>query len=185
MPSLIDKVKKNGFLLNETPTQLIKNEYRSVLPEEILQIWDELGFGSFLNGYLKIVNPNNFRGTLKKGFELYDDKSSVLFATAMGDLLVLHNDFLYFLDFRHGNFEVIAKNMKFFFQDIFDENYLAEELKWEHFLTAKEKLGDLAFDECFGYEPLLVAGGVEKVSNLRKVKLIEHINLITQFAGAI
>jgi hypothetical protein len=40
-----------------------------------------------------------------------------------------------------------------------------------------------AFDECFGYVPLLGLGGVEKIDNIRKVKLKEHIYLITEFMG--
>ena len=31
------------------------------------------------------------------------------------------------------------------------------------------------FDECYGYVPLLGLGGSEKVDNLQKVKIKEHI----------
>lgn len=50
---------------------------------------------------------------------------------------------------------------------------------------AVEKYGEPAFDECFGYKPLLESGGPEKVENLKKVKLIEHIYLITELMGPI
>ena len=40
--------------------------------------------------------------------------------------------------------------------------------------------GKLDFDECFGYVPLLQLGGSEKVENLKKVKIKEHLELITK-----
>jgi hypothetical protein len=45
--------------------------------------------------------------------------------------------------------------------------------------------GHPAFNECFGYVPLFGLGGPEKVDNLNKVKLIEHIYLTTQIMGQI
>ena len=41
------------------------------------------------------------------------------------------------------------------------------------------------YDECFGYTPLLGLGGAEKVENLKKVKLKEHILIITEFMGPV
>ena len=48
-----------------------------------------------------------------------------------------------------------------------------------------KKLGKLEYDECFGYVPLLGLGGSEKVDNLDKVKIREHIEIITQLVGKI
>lgn len=45
--------------------------------------------------------------------------------------------------------------------------------------------GKLNYDECFGYVPLLGLGGPEKVENLQKVKIREHIELISQLVGRI
>lgn len=50
---------------------------------------------------------------------------------------------------------------------------------------AVQKYGEPAFDECFGYVPLLSLGGPEVAENLQKVKLREHLNLITQFSGPV
>lgn len=51
--------------------------------------------------------------------------------------------------------------------------------------AATNRLGQLQFDECFGYTPLLGLGGSKKVDNLRKVKIKEHIDLITQSVGKV
>ena len=46
-------------------------------------------------------------------------------------------------------------------------------------------LGVPAYDECFGYVPLLSLGGSEKPENLQKVKLREHLELMYQMQGSI
>jgi hypothetical protein len=43
--------------------------------------------------------------------------------------------------------------------------------------------GSLAYDECFGYVPLLGLGGFERVKNLQKVKIKEQLMLITELLG--
>ena len=53
------------------------------------------------------------------------------------------------------------------------------------YIEAVNKLGKLEQDECFGYVPLLGLGGSEKVQNLKKVKIREHIELISQLVGKI
>ena len=41
------------------------------------------------------------------------------------------------------------------------------------------------YDECFGYVPLLALGGKEDVEHLKKVKMKEHIAVITQLTGGV
>ena len=50
---------------------------------------------------------------------------------------------------------------------------------------AIEKYGSLDYTQCFGFVPLLVLGGFKDVNHLDKVKMYEHIFLITQFTGSI
>lgn len=175
----------DNFILHEKVPADLLSRYRDSLPTQIISIWENYGFGAFLDGYLKVINPEELSSLLKDSFDLWDESCIVLFATSMADLVVYKNSYLYFLNFRYSKFEVIAKDVKFFFIDIQDESFLDEELEWEPYLKAKKTLGEPAFDECFGYEPILAAGGSEKVENLRRLKLKEHISVITQFAGKI
>ena len=55
----------------------------------------------------------------------------------------------------------------------------------EEYAQAVEKYGDLAYDECFGYVPLLALGGKEDVEHLKKIKMKEHIAVITQLTGGV
>lgn len=60
---------------------------------------------------------------------------------------------------------------RFFTQDLYGE--------------AVNKYGKLAYDECFGYVPLLALGGKESVENIKKVKMKEHIAVIADMAGGV
>lgn len=66
-----------------------------------------------------------------------------------------------------------------------DEHFVEKYLEVDKYSKAVSKLGELEYDECFGYVPLLGLGGSEKVENLKKVKIKEHIELITQLVGKI
>lgn len=66
-----------------------------------------------------------------------------------------------------------------------DEWYVNNKIKNQQYTKAVVKYGLLGYDECFGYVPLLGMGGKERVENLQKVKIKEHIELITQMVGRI
>ena len=36
------------------------NKYRGMIPEELLAVWQEYGFGYMLNGYLRVINPDDY-----------------------------------------------------------------------------------------------------------------------------
>jgi len=37
----------------------VVEKYRTMVPDELIQIWQNQGIGTFLGGYLKIINPDN------------------------------------------------------------------------------------------------------------------------------
>jgi len=158
-----------------------------VIPPELVEVWEQYGFGTFCDGYLKIINPNDYADLLTDTYQLTSLRSPappiVLFATAMGDLLVWELDSLELVNYRHTVTDTVGQNFKVFFRNLTDDDFLREDLHWEPYLAARERLGEPAFDECFGYVPLLALGGPETVEHLEKVKLREHIALISQFTG--
>ena len=176
-----------NYTIVERPTPDLIATYRPLVPPELIEIWEQYGFGSFCDGYLKVVNPDDYADLLDDTYQLTSTPSPappvVLFTTAMGDLLIWERGFLVRVDYRHGQTETISKGLDFFFDDLADGQTLSNQLYWEPYPTARERLGEPAFDECFGYVPLLALGGPETVDHLEKVKLREHIALISQFTG--
>ena len=163
--------------------------YSHLVPPELLEVWERYGFGTFCDGYLKIVNPDDYADLLTDTYQLISAPAPalpiVLFATAMGDLLIWERGYLVMLDYRHGQTEILTKGLDFFFDDLADDETLPNQLLWEPYPAARAQLGEPAYDECFGYAPLLALGGPETVEHLEKVKLREHIALIGQFTGVL
>jgi hypothetical protein len=175
----------NHFKLEEKVPISTVEKYKERIPSEIVDIWKQYGFGSVLQGYLKIVNPDKFQDLLEDVYIRYQE-AIPLFATSMGDIIVWEKGrYLNLLNFRKNEVHVISAGFDFFFEDLNDEAFLDEELNWFPYPEAVRRYGEPEFDECFGYVPLLGSGGPEKVENLKKVKLIEHIYLVTQFMGPI
>ncbi|SNT40405.1 hypothetical protein SAMN05444672_12010 [Bacillus sp. OK838] len=174
-----------GFILEENIDKEVIDKYKEKIPEQITEIWRQYGFGSILKGYLKLVNPDVFEELLKDVYIRSED-AIPLFATSMGDIIVWEKGrYLNLLNFRKGNVNVISAGFDFFLDDLNDNSFIVEELEWNPYPEAVDKYGEPDFDECFGYTPLLGLGGPDKVENLKKVKLIEHIYLISQFMGPI
>jgi hypothetical protein len=175
------------YTVVEKPSPELIARYRDRVSPELLAVWEEYGFGTFCEGYLKIVNPDDYTDLLAETYQLVSLPSEappiVLFATAMGDLLILERGYLVLVCFRHGNTDTVGKTVKLFFRSVAEDSYLIDVLRWEPYPAARARLGEPAYDECFGYVPLLALGGPEVAENLEKVKLREHLALIGQFTG--
>ncbi|WP_318264047.1 GAD-like domain-containing protein, partial [Peribacillus simplex] len=82
------------------------------IPEQVLEVWNKYGFGSILNGYLNIVNPEKYQELLKDVYVRNED-ALVLFTTSMGDLVVWEdNKYLILLNFRKGEIKGISSGFK-------------------------------------------------------------------------
>jgi len=174
------------FILEEKVSDKIIDIYNRNIPEKVLEVWRKYGFGSILNGYLKIVNPEEFQVLLDDVYVRNKD-AIVLFTTSMGDLIIWEdNKYLKLLNFRRGKIKGLSAGFKFFFSDLQeDESFYQSDLDWLPYPEAVSRYGVPQFNECFAYVPILGLGGPENVENLSKVKLIEHIYLISQFMGPI
>ena len=80
---------------------------------------------------------------------------------------------------------MLAKSFKRFMQNLRDDYFLEKYFQIPQYTEAVNKFGKLEQGECFGYVPLLGLGGSEKVDNLDKVKIREHIELISQMVGKV
>lgn len=159
--------------------------YNNKIPKKILDIWNEYGFGSFMENYFKIINPNEYKELLEDSY--FRGKESIpVMVTAFGDIITWEkNTYLGIVKYRKGTFDIMEYGFEYFLDDIMDDEYVEEFLDNSQYKEAIINNGELNFEECFGYVPLLGLGGSEKVENLKKVKIKEHIELITQMVGKI
>ena len=181
---MLNRILEDFNVISTVSNELI-NKYKTKLPEEVVMIWQEYGFGTFYNGYLKVINPDDFIVSLEKSyFQGY--VSIPIFATAFGDLITWEkNQFVGIVKYRYGDNDIISDGFEFFIDDVTDGELDEEYLSISQYNEAIKKYGSLEYDECFGYVPLLALGGKESVDNLKKVKIREHIALVTEMVGEI
>ena len=116
----------------------------------------------------------------------FEKKSIPLLLTALGDIIVWEdNAYFFILQYRYNNFSSLARGFKVFEKLLDETEYFFRKVQAKNFNEALQNLGTPAYDECFGYVPLLSLGGSEKPENLQKVKLREHLELMYQMQGSI
>lgn len=174
-----------NFKKNATVSDEIIEKYSDKLPTELISVWKEYGFGSILNGYLKIINPDEYQEIIDMSY-FRADVSIPIFVTAYGDIIAWEeNRYIRMIKYKNGTFKGISAGFDFFWEDLNNDYFLKEFFELDNYKEAVSLHGKLEYDECFGYVPLLGLGGSEKVENLDKVKIKEHIVLITVLVGRI
>lgn len=89
---------------------------------------EEYGFGSALQGYIKIINPHSLVALLEEVY-IRHQEAIPLFVTSMGDVIVWERHrYLNLLNFRKNRVDIIATGFDFFLDDLNDKSFLKEEL---------------------------------------------------------
>ncbi|MEH7294599.1 GAD-like domain-containing protein, partial [Priestia megaterium] len=57
---------------NKVPSELIE-KYKNMVPKEIIDLWQDYGFGTFMAGYFKSVNPEEYIDILQESSQRYTD----------------------------------------------------------------------------------------------------------------
>ena len=173
------------FKLEKKVSNDIIESYSGILPDNILDFWKSYGFGTFLNGYLKSVNPKDYEEVMRESVVQDYHDAVVLFTTGMSDLIIWHGGYLILCCYRYGFMTTIMSKLDLFFRCLEDEEYLEEDLRISPYVEAVRKYGDVEYSKAFGYVPILALGGKESVDNLDKVEIREHILIHANFMGQI
>ena len=75
-----------GFKKYKDVDEVILEKYKKLLPDEFLEIWKKYGFGTILNGYIKIVNPMDYQDILDASY-FAAPVSIPIMVTAFGDII--------------------------------------------------------------------------------------------------
>ncbi|EGU65235.1 T6SS immunity protein Tdi1 domain-containing protein [Streptococcus parasanguinis] len=168
----------------DMPKEVIEN-YKDKVPVEVLEIWENQGLGTFLNGYLKVINPDDYSELVRDSY-FRGDIAIPIFATAFGDIITWEeNEFLGFIKYKFGTFDSFLEDLSMFLRFLSDQSFTDDYFELPLYTEAIEKYGLLDYDQCFSFVPLLALGGFKDVDHLDKVKMYEHILLITALVGKI
>ena len=139
----------------DMPKEVIEN-YKDKVPVELVEIWENQGLGTFLNGYLKVINPEDYSELVRDSY-FRGDIAIPIFATAFGDMIVCEEGkYLRMVKYKDGVFITILENLPLFLRFVNDSEL-------QLYKEAVEKYGMLDYDQCFGFVPLLeIVGKYEK-----------------------
>lgn len=173
--------------------------YRSKLPNALLKMWSQYGFCGFKNGLLWLVNPTDYEEVMDEWVGdtsiVEEDACYVIARNGFGDLYLWgeNTGYNYKINTRMGWILPRRKGKKHIDSKRIDDafgTFLAYKEAVEMdtkdnnnkylFDRAVKKLGPLATDEMFGFEPALVAGGECKLENIVKVNIFTHLSILAQ-----
>ncbi|VAW63997.1 FIG00957912: hypothetical protein, partial [hydrothermal vent metagenome] len=178
-------------------------KYRGILPDALLTIWRKAGWASWANGLFWTVNPSDYDDLVELWLEdtpfseidcyhiiarsafgkLYawgqNNNQSFTISCPMNSLIALESEMRTPTDDPDrtlGVFFSSSDKEKFDMEDENDKPLFDQALK---------KLGPLASDEVYGFEPPLFAGGAAalRVDHLAKLKLDQHLTILRQLGG--
>jgi hypothetical protein len=175
--------KKHGVGVPYAPVSHdVLQSYQGQLPPALLEEWAAVGWCSYGNGFLWLVNPAEYTDILSDWLEP-SDQALVFGRSAFGNLLVWRNNEMQYLHVQYARIQTLTKNINFFFEfSMCDKEFLDKVLEQKLFYQAVKKLGELEPDEYYGFEPVLALGGVETIETTTKVALREYLSFLSQVA---
>ena len=172
MKKFIKKFKPSKNL--QKPNEKILNFYREILPNEIIELWEEYGFGEYGNGLIKIVNPKDYMNSLYMWLGQIDYTKIPIIVTAFGDIFYYRkleddrND-ISVLDIHYRKIIVCSYSYQEFFKKyIIDKKVIKNVLRDSLYKKAIKKLGKLNDKDIFFFVPALILGGKEDIKYIDK-----------------
>lgn len=172
------------------------NKYKGILPDELLSIWQTMGYGVYEDGFLQLVNPDEYEFV----FDYIDkllEPSIVFGITALGDLLIWEGNNNKTIASDEGNRVKIINiqscksraldNFRGAIDIFFDDYFIAKKDYFDSkaYLDVKDKLPKLQYGQCYGYVPALALGGKASNKNLQVVDAKTYIDIVGQAVGKI
>lgn len=178
----------------------IIEQYRGVLPDKLLEYWADDGWSGYASGIFWVVNPADYSDLLAMWLEDSSivglDSYHVIARSAFGKLYVWGQNTnqrftlncpMHAIIASEKELKTIETDSEIAIQSFFTasdvEDYDLEDMNDKPlFDQALKKLGPLAADEVYGFEPILAAGGTLMVDNLAKLNLNIHLTILRQMA---
>lgn len=168
----------------------IVNEYRGRVPQEVIDLWEKYGYGTFAHGFLRVIDPKLYETEVGDciGRTQGDGIAIPIMVTGLGDLITWEPGTgvvgILYREGRTVGLNTTVDNF-LFMVDLDGPEELSDNLDWDIFPEAVAVHGELPFDQSFVFVPLLSMGGQRKVENLHKRDTIASIQVAVDLQGVI
>lgn len=167
---VLDRVMEDFEKVSDVGAELI-NKYKRKLPQDIIYIWENYGFGSFHNGYLKVINPEEYLELVDKTF--FISGTIPMFLTGTGQIITWYKkDGICMLIYEEEDFDILDLDFEYFWEDLQEKevtNLSEREQEYDKIVKHKGKPG---YKECFVMDKNIpgdimeVSEYVEKLTNI-------------------
>ena len=165
-------------------------KYANMVSEKIIELWKEVGLGTFCDGLFRIIDPDKYQAIVDDSYPLYEYEIATPFMTTVfGDVFAyvknpVIGDYVVFINVRYGTFKILSKNVDILLNVvIFNKSCIESWFSLDNYPMIKSEKGVPALDECYGYVPALASGGIESIDNIKILKAIPYIEMSLQFIG--
>ena len=118
----------------EMPKEVIE-KYRNLVPKEMIEIWEKYGLGSFLNGYLRVINPDDYKELVEETY-FRGNVAIPIFITAFADVVTWEEDELIgMIEYKTLDVNAIWEGMDNFFELLSNKRFLEKNFELEICIT--------------------------------------------------
>ena len=160
-----------------------------MLPEEIIYLWENYGFGDYGNGIIKVVDPRDYMNSLYTWLGGKDFNKIPIIVSAFGDIFYYRkledneND-VSLLDIHYRKIDNCGYSYQEFFDKyIIDDRIKKSVLREDLYNEAVNTLGKLNDKEIFFFVPALVLGGGENIKYIKKGKANVHQQVLFELGN--
>ena len=112
-----------NFIKEADMPQEVIEKYEKQVPAELVQIWQEDGLGTFLDGYLKVINPDDYLELLQDSY-FRGGVAFPMFVTAFGDIITWEeNAYVGIVQYNIQDLDIMIKRMDRFIEYVDDEDF--------------------------------------------------------------
>jgi hypothetical protein len=168
------------------PAEIIE-EFRGRVPDELVEIWEQYGYGTFADGFLRLIDPKLYEAEVGDciGKTQGDGIAIPIMVTGLGDLITWEPSLgIVAIQYRLGSVYGLGSRVRSVFR-LVEDGLILSRLRAEIFPKAVEAHGEVPYDQSFIFVPLLSLGGQEKVENLHKRETIASIQVAVDLQGVI
>lgn len=203
---------EEAFLRYGPPKHVVKPDlatierYRGRVPDSLLRIWQDYGWGSWSNGVLWMCDPEFLRPimhALFNGDPEFDPETVIPYAyDGFGDLYIYlgsGKQFHYKILFNSGSKDylkewgqephqtfTLSENFIYcFYGNLSNTNNFGDFLnnhKYENFMPELiKRYGELEPGEVYGFVPALPLGGSMSINNIQRMPILSYLSFLIEF----
>jgi hypothetical protein len=155
----------------------------SKVPADLAAEWRNFGFGAYGSGLIWTCVPDDEPFLDPDDWSRLDGTGIEVLRTAFADVCLWQKDQFLLLSVHSGKVFEFGSNAELLFGSLIHEQFRKNYLRERLFGVARQRLGDLGPEDCYGFAPLPALGGAIAEEYLIKSPMREYVAMAAQVLG--